>query len=187
MVTRIGRKAIFLDRDGVLNECEIRNGKPYAPKCLKDFVLMPNTKSAIEKLKLDNYLLIVVTNQPDIGNGIVDANEVELMHKRLQEDLQLDDIRICPHSQDAGCFCRKPKPGMLIEAGRDYQLDLKSCWTIGDRWSDIAAGIAAETKTIFIDLNYKETFSKMLTPEVTVKNLMDAVDFIIDNSKTINK
>ena len=187
MVTKIVRKAVFLDRDGVLNQCEVRNGKPYAPRSLKDFALLPDTKSAIDKLKIANYILIVVTNQPDIGNGIIDSDEVDLMHNRLREDLQLDDIRSCPHSQNAGCSCRKPKHGLLIEAREDYQLDLKSCWMIGDRWSDIAAGLAAKTRTIFIDRGYEEPFPKIFSPEVTVNNLMEAVDFILDNSENPKK
>ena len=173
----------FLDRDEVLNQCKVRNGKPYVPRSLADFILLPNTKLALDKLRREKFILIVATNQPDIGNGIVDEVEVELMHNRLRKELLLDDIRICPHRQDAGCFCRKPNPGLLIQAGADYQLDLKSCWMVGDRWSDIAAGMAAKTRTIFIDRGYNETFPNMFSPEVTVTNLLEAVDFILANSE----
>ena len=183
MVTKLFQHAIFLDRDGVLNQCEVRNGKPCAPRSLADFVLLPDTKLALDRLRKEKFILIVATNQPDIGNGIVDTVEVELMHDRLRNELLIDDIRMCPHRQDAGCLCRKPKPGLLIEAGEDYQLDLKSCWMIGDRWSDVAAGMAAETRTIFIDRGYNESFPEIFSPEVTVKNLLDAVDFILVNSE----
>ena len=109
MVTKLFQHAIFLDRDGVLNQCEVRNGKPFAPRSLADFVLLPDTKLALDRLRKEKFILIVATNQPDIGNGIVDTVEVELMHDRLRNELLIDDIRMCPHRQDAGCLCRKPK------------------------------------------------------------------------------
>jgi len=182
MVKNFFKHAIFLDRDGVLNQCTVVNGKPFAPRSLKEFSILPYTKLAIDRLRKKNFILIVVTNQPDIGNGIVKMSELELMHNQLRKELPLDDIRVCPHRQNEGCYCRKPKSGLLIQAGLDFKVDMKSSWMVGDRWTDIAAGQAAKTRTIFIDRSYNEKLPKMFSPDFTVSNLLEASDLIISNS-----
>jgi D-glycero-D-manno-heptose 1,7-bisphosphate phosphatase len=119
------RRAVFLDRDGVINRCEVRDGKPYAPRRLNDFRLLPGATSAVHALKQAGLIVIVVTNQPDIGNGLVEAATVEAMHEKLRRRLPVDAIMTCPHRQNAGCACRKPKPGMLIEAAKKWHIDLE--------------------------------------------------------------
>lgn len=150
------RRAVFLDRDGVINRSEVRDGKPYAPRRLQDFRLLPGTVRAIHDLKQAGLPVIVVTNQPDIGNGLVDAAIVEAMHDRLRRVSPVDDILVCPHRQDAGCQCRKPRAGMLIKAAAKWQIDLKKSFMVGDRWGDIVAGQRAGCYNIFINRHYKE-------------------------------
>ena len=132
-ISRISRPAVFLDRDGVINRSEVRDGKPYAPRRLQDFRLLPGVINAIYDLKQAGLLVIVVTNQPDIGNGFVDTGVIDAMHEKLRRVSSIDDILVCPHRQDAGCRCRKPKPGMLIKAAKKWKIDLKKSFMVGDR------------------------------------------------------
>lgn len=150
------RRAVFLDRDGVINRSVVREGKPYAPRRLADFRLLPGAVRAIQELKQAGLLVIVVTNQPDIGNGLVKASLVDAMHFKLRQVSLIDDIMICPHRQDAGCSCRKPKPGLLVQAAKKWRIDLGSSFMVGDRWGDIVAGQRAGCYNIFINRHYKE-------------------------------
>ena len=149
-------KAVFLDRDGVLNRAIVRDGKPYPPASLAEFEILPGTKEALDKLKAAGYLLIVVTNQPDVGRGTQQKSIVEEMHEVLRTILPLDEIYVCYHGYDGECECRKPQPGMLLAAAREFKIDLKESFMIGDRSKDMEAGIAAGCKTIFIDYHYSE-------------------------------
>ncbi len=168
---------MFFDRDGVLNYSEVRDGKPYAPRSLETFKIEPSAAEALSRVKSAGYRVIVVTNQPDVGNGLVERREVDAMHDRLRAELPLDDIRACFHSQRANCACRKPAPGMLIDAAADWNLALRRCVMVGDRWSDVAAGKAAHCRTVFIDRGYKEPNHEM--PTVSVHTLSEAVDWIL--------
>lgn len=174
------KPAVFLDRDGVLNRSEVRNGKPYAPLKIEDFRLLPGVIGAVRAIKQAGFLVIVVTNQPDIGNGSVDPGVVDAMHEKLRRKVAVDDIRVCPHSQNAGCECRKPKPGMLLQAARDWGIDLRRSVMIGDRWSDIVAGQAAGCYTIFLDRAYPET--PEISPDTTTYSLPLAVQHVLARS-----
>lgn len=168
--------AVFLDRDGVLNRVYIRDGKSYAPRRLEDFILMPNSGKSVKILKQLGFKIIVVTNQPDIGNGFVTNDEVNAMHMKLFSKTDVDDIFVCRHRQDEGCDCRKPKPGMLLEASVKHRIDLKNSYLIGDRASDVQAGLSVGCKTIFIDRLYKEPDPDFF--EVRVKSLQSAIAYI---------
>ena len=150
------RRAVFLDRDGVINRCEVRGGKPYAPRRIADFRLLPGVVAAVQSLKDAGFMVIVVTNPPDIRNGLVEVAVVDAMHDKLRKRLPVDDIRVCPHRQDEGCACRKPKPGMLIEAAAKWNIDFARSFMVGDRWGDIVAGKAVGCYTFFIDRGYGE-------------------------------
>lgn len=150
-------RAIFLDRDGVINESIVRDGKPHAPRALSEFVLFPGVETAVRKLKSAGFLIFVATNQPDIGNGLVSSEVVEQMHRQLLDTLPITKIYMCPHKQTDGCECRKPKPGMLLKAKEEFGLDMPSSFMVGDRYSDVCAGIAAGCTPVFIDRNYVET------------------------------
>lgn len=177
-ISRISRCAVFLDRDGVINRSEVRDGKPYAPRRLQDFRLLPGVVNAIHDLKQAGLLVIVVTNQPDIGNGLVDAAVVDAMHEKLRRVSLIDDILVCPHRQGTGCRCRKPKPGMLIKAAKRWKIDLKKSFMVGDRGGDVIAGQGAGCYNIFINRRYKET--QPINPDSRVASLPAAARLIIN-------
>ena len=177
--------AVFLDRDGVLVVPEFRDGRSYAPTTLAQFRLDDSAPECLQDLKRAGYLLVVVTNQPDIGNGRVSPAVVDEMHQRLRAALPIDDIELCPHRQDEGCACRKPKPGMLIAATDRLGIALGRSFMVGDRASDIAAGRAAGCRTVLIDLGY----TAEPTPDdadFTVHSLREATACILsDQSERI--
>ena len=171
-------EAVFLDRDGVINRGYVKDGKSYAPRSIKDFKLLPHAVSSIQRLMESGFLVIVITNQPDINNGLVTFDEVDVMHTLLRKNTQITDIFVCPHSQLENCDCRKPKPGMLIDAARKYNIDLTKSFMIGDRATDIEAGLQAGCRTIFLNRNYKESRPKH--QEKTFTSINSATKFIIN-------
>jgi D-glycero-D-manno-heptose 1,7-bisphosphate phosphatase len=183
MVKRPARKgrAVFLDRDGVLNRSEVRDGKPYAPRDPRDFRLLPGAAQAVHALKDAGFLVIVVTNQPDLGHGLITPDALAEMHGRIAARMKVDAIMVCPHRQDEGCSCRKPKPGMMLRAARRWNIDLARSYMVGDRWNDVVAGQAAGTYTIHVDRRYTE--SQTFTPDATVRSLAQAVRWILAHRK----
>jgi len=171
------RRAVFLDRDGVISRSYVRDGKPYAPRRFEDFRLLPGAADAVQALKGAGFLTIVVTNQPYIGNGLVAPAVVEAMHTKLRERVPVDDIRMCPHRQDEGCACRKPRPGMLLAAAKRWKIDLKNSYIVGDRNGDISAGKAAGCHTVLINRYYYEP--RRAEPDKNVRSLAAAVRFIL--------
>jgi D-glycero-D-manno-heptose 1,7-bisphosphate phosphatase len=172
-----GQRAVFLDRDGVLNRALVRNRKPYAPRHLGEFRLLPGAADAVRELKSVGFLIIVVTNQPDVGHGLTTPQTLAAMHARLSERLLLDAILVCPHRQDAGCACRKPKPGMIHQAETDWGIDVSRSYLVGDRSTDIVAGRAAGLYTVFLDRGYAEP--QLEPPDVRVGSLRQAVRKIL--------
>ena len=134
------KPCVFLDRDGVINIPEFRDGRSYAPKQLIDFNYFPDTKAALVKLKTAGFLTVIITNQPDVGNNLTPRTVVEAMHQKMRDELPIDHIEVCYHSQKDQCDCRKPKPGMLLNADKKFNIDFKKSYLIGDRSSDIEAG-----------------------------------------------
>jgi D-glycero-D-manno-heptose 1,7-bisphosphate phosphatase len=178
----MARRAVFLDRDGVLNRSLVRNGKPIAPRRLAEFRLLPGASAAVARVKAAGFLAIVVTNQPDVGHGLIPAQELADMHARLSEKVPVDAILVCPHRQDAGCSCRKPKPGLIRRAMRRWRADPARSYMVGDRWSDIVAGRAAGLYTVFVDRGYSEVLTER--PDVTVRSLREAVSHILTREAT---
>lgn len=170
------RRAVFLDRDGVLNVTNVQSGKPYAPRQLDDFVLLPDVVQSTAKLQELGFLLVVVTNQPDVGNNLVERETIEAMHARLTDLIAVDIIKVCYHSQNEGCLCRKPRPGMLIDAIQELNIDPTGSFLVGDRSSDIEAGLAVGCTTLFIDNGYAEPLT--VTPNMHVKSLLEATHCI---------
>lgn len=171
------RQAVFLDRDGTINWNEVRDGKPYSPTRLEDFRYLPGVPEAIARFRARGYLVIVVTNQPDLTTGKTSAETIDAMHTRLRDELGVDDITVCPHTDEAGCDCRKPKPGLLLRAAATWGIDLARSVMVGDRWRDVEAGRAAGCATVHIDHGY----TGEPAPEgasLTVKSLLEAADFI---------
>jgi D-glycero-D-manno-heptose 1,7-bisphosphate phosphatase len=173
------RRAVFLDRDGVLNRSLIRDGKPVAPARVEDFELLPGVERAVERLRGAQFVLVVVTNQPDVRTGVTPRDSVEEMHRRLRATLSVDDVRVCYHVDADGCPCRKPKPGMLVEAARECGLDLAHSWMVGDRWRDVGAGKAAGCRTILIQQSYAEQAAE--SPDFTVGSLSEAAEIILQH------
>ena len=124
MVTR----AVFADRDGVLCANMMRDGRPVAPTRLEDFRLLPGVEDSVRALKSAGYLVIVVTNQPDVGTGRTPRATVEAMHDIIRAKLAVDDIKACFHTNADGCTCRKPKPGMILEAAAERAIDLPASY-----------------------------------------------------------
>ena len=171
-------KAVFLDRDGVLNCAMVRDGKPYPPATLEELQILPDVWGALMALKAAGLLLIGVTNQPDVARGTLRREVVEAINASLLETLPLHEILVCFHDDEDGCDCRKPRPGLLIQAAARHGIDLASSFMIGDRWKDIEAGRQAGCKTILIDYGYAETGSGG-PPDCTVHSLSEAADWII--------
>lgn len=167
-------KAFFLDRDGVINQTFIKNKKPIAPTTVKEFTFLPGVKEAIKIIKKASFLTIVVTNQPDVKTGVLKQKELDAMHQKIYQELSVDDIFVC-YDRDAPCY--KPKPGMLLEASKKYNIDLALSYMVGDRWRDVGAGKAAGCKTIFIDYAYDEELKDK--PDYVVKSLLEAAQKVI--------
>jgi D-glycero-D-manno-heptose 1,7-bisphosphate phosphatase len=170
-------RAVFLDRDGVINRAIVRNGKPYPPDRVGDLELLHGVHEAIRSLHNSGFRLIVVTNQPDVGAGRQARTIVEQMHEHLRAELAIDDIRVCYHTDRDDCGCRKPKPGMLLEAARDWNVDLVASVMVGDRWRDIDAGRAAGCRTILIENNYDEPRANGF--DAAVPSLLEASRLIV--------
>jgi D-glycero-D-manno-heptose 1,7-bisphosphate phosphatase len=175
------RPAVFLDRDGVLNEAILRNGRPCSPANLSELVITPGARAALEELKREGLLLIVVTNQPDVARGKASRAEVDKINARLAAILPLDVIEVCEHDDEEQCDCRKPKPGMILRAREKLGVDLAASFMVGDRWRDIEAGRRAGCHTILIGDGYGETFSA--APTIKLASLPEAASWILQQTK----
>lgn len=174
-----GRPAVFLDRDGTLNVQVIRGGKPYAPDRVDDFRLFEDAPAACRALKAAGFALVVATNQPDVGRGLLDQRVVEAMHERLRAWIpEIDRIEVCyDPGQGAPSRRRKPEPGMLLDAAAALNLDLTRSWMVGDRWRDVACGLRAGVRTVFIDFGYDE--KREPSADFTVHALREAAEVIL--------
>lgn len=182
------KSAVFLDRDGVLTIPEFRDGRSYAPKSLANFNLYPDAEESVKCLKEAGFLVIVVTNQPDIGAGITSQQEVDKMHDYLRSVVAVDDIEVSTETRAQDAMQneprrRKPGPGMLLDAASKWSIDLEQSFMVGDRLSDIEAGNAAGCRSIFIDLDY-EAEPKPGANTIAFKNLRAATTYIV-NEKPI--
>lgn len=174
-------RAVFLDRDGVINRAIVRDGRPFAPTTPEQFQLLPKAVEAIAALKNAGFRVIVVTNQPDVGAGKVAREVVEAMDARVLQECGVDDVRVCYHTEADQCACRKPKPGLLVDAARDWAIDLRRSYMVGDRWRDIGAGRAAGCRTVLIDYGYTE--QKAENPDIVVTSLTEASQQILSEVK----
>ena len=176
--------AVFLDRDGTLNAPVVRAGKPYPPVRAEEFILLEGVAESCAKLHAAGYVLVVATNQPDVGRGTQSRESVEAMHAKLRRLIpSIARIEVCyaaggeiPPSPD-----RKPAPGMLVRATRKLGLDLSRSWMIGDRWRDIDCGYNAGLRTIFIDRSYDEKLRA--APDHIVRTFAEAARIILACTK----
>ena len=148
-------RAVFLDRDGVLNRAIVREGRPYPPKTLEAFEILPGVTEAVRRLHDAGFLLIGATNQPDVARGTQRREVVEAMNARLRSEMPLMDVLVCYEDGD-DCPRRKPNPGLLLEAAETYRIDLPASFMVGDRWRDVEAGRRAGCRTVFLDCGYTE-------------------------------
>lgn len=172
-------KAIFLDRDGVLNHAIIRNKKPYPPSTLDELTIPDGVQTGLNRLKLAGFLLIGATNQPDVARGTTPRSMVEAINAKLIQTLNLDEIRVCYHDDVDHCLCRKPLPGLLIAAANDYHIDLEKSFMIGDRWKDIEAGILASCKTIWLRAADYQEKEPPRPPSFITASFLEASDWIL--------
>ena len=170
------RKAVFLDRDGVINRGVVHEGRPFAPFSLDDFEILPWVSDGLSRLRAAGFVLVVVTNQPDVRRGLAARADVEAIHAALRSRLPVDDIRVCYHDDQDRCACRKPKPGMLFAAAVEREIQLDRSFMVGDRWRDIEAGKAAGCRTILVN-RFAEDAS--ISPDVELGDLRDAADWIL--------
>jgi D-glycero-D-manno-heptose 1,7-bisphosphate phosphatase len=172
--------AVYLDRDGVLNIPKIEGFKPYAPRHFNSFRLYDDVIYALNNLSDAGFALVVVTNQPDVGNGLVDIDEIHKMHRYLMDSTPITAIKMCTHKQDDLCLCRKPQPKMISDAAIEMNLDLSSSWIIGDRITDMKAGASVGLAGIYIDRGYQEVIEEGLIFSI-FSSLKEASNFILLN------
>ena len=170
-------KVVFLDRDGTINV-----DKGYIYK-IEDLEILPNVVEGLKLLRQAGYKLITVTNQSGIGRGYYTNLDYinfrnELLKKLNKRGVFLSGDYRCPHIPEDNCNCRKPKTGMLEEAAKDFNLDLKECWMIGDRTEDILAGKNAGCKTVHVLIGENEPVSYA---DFVARDMIEAADYILNN------
>jgi D-glycero-D-manno-heptose 1,7-bisphosphate phosphatase len=180
------RRAVFLDRDGVLNRVTVRAGLPYPPQSLEEFALYDDVPEGCALLNAAGFILIVITNQPEIGRGQQSLATVEAMHEKLRSILPvLNRIEMCPHagrSYGNACVCRKPQPGMLQRAAAIVRIKLSESYFIGDRWRDVDCACAAGCRSVFIQRNYAEGLR--CQPDFITASFSSAVDAILRDAQS---
>lgn len=170
------RRAVFLDRDGVLLRLVRRgSGAGVPPSSVREVEILPGVPEACAALKDSGFLLVVVTNQPDVARGTQRRDVVESINAVVRRRLPIDAIRVCYHDDADACACRKPRPGMLLEAARELAIDLGASYVVGDDWRDVAAGRAAGCRTLLVDNRGEPRGAE---PDWRVSSLLGAVEVI---------
>ena len=177
------RKAVFLDRDGVINETVLVDGDRMPPRTVDEFRLIDGVADAVDRLRLAGFALIVVTNQPDVARGIQSTIVIEAMHEKLRSLIAIDDIVTCVHDDADACDCRKPKPGMLTSSILRYGLDASRSYMVGDRWRDVTAGRLAGCTTILVGPDWESPMSD--TPDLRARDLRGAADIICRSQRHV--
>jgi D-glycero-D-manno-heptose 1,7-bisphosphate phosphatase len=179
--TRIRRgqvgRAVFLDRDGVLVRSLVRNGKPFSARRPEDLEILPGAAAACAAFRRAGLMTVVVTNQPDVARGDVAVEDLSAMHDVLVSRISVDAVLCCPHDDNDGCDCRKPAPGLLLQAARRWNIELSASVMVGDRWRDIEAGARAGCRTVFVDAGYNE--KSPAGQDLTVGCLYEAVPWVL--------
>lgn len=150
------RKAVFWDRDGIINQIKVENGVSLSPRKFKDFKVFPFIKDLLFDIKDLGYINIIFTNQPDISRLLMDKKELGLMNEFLLNNFPIEKIYCCPHSDEDNCHCRKPLPGMVKAGIKEFSLNKIESVVIGDRITDLIAGYKAGIKNLFL---YERSYS----------------------------
>jgi D-glycero-D-manno-heptose 1,7-bisphosphate phosphatase len=172
------RRAVFVDRDGVLNEALVREGRPHPPSTVAELRYLPGVRERLAELKHLDMLVVCVSNQPDVARQCAARASVEEINARIRAELPLDDLLVCYHDDHDQCSCRKPRPGLLLQASAQLGIDLGRSFMIGDRWKDVACGAAAGCSTVFIDYRYSEPYQGP-APTHTSATAAEALDYVI--------
>jgi D-glycero-D-manno-heptose 1,7-bisphosphate phosphatase len=174
-------RAVFPDRDGVLNRALMRNGRACAPTSLGELEILPGVPEALTRLRSAGFRLIVVTNQPDVARGLMSRTALAEIQAFMRRQLPLDEIRTCYHDDADRCACRKPSPGMLYAAAVDHEIVLTRSFMVGDRWRDIGAGQRAGCTTVLVNAVQEEV---PMTPDAIALDLPEAVNWILAQAET---
>ena len=170
-------RAVFLDRDGVINRALVRDGHPFSPSSVGEFEWVAGIQGVVRELYSAGFWLFCVTNQPDVGRGLQDIAVVEALHKMVKDEIPVEKIYACYHDGVSDCSCRKPKPGLILQAVADFEIDLKESWLVGDRWKDIDAGNAAGCQTVFLDYRYDESLRS--SPDHVITDIRELPGLIL--------
>jgi D-glycero-D-manno-heptose 1,7-bisphosphate phosphatase len=173
-----GIPTVFLDRDGVINRSVVRNGKPYPPASVDELEIIPGTADALRQLADAGYLLLGVTNQPDVARGGQTREAVEAINARIVAALPIREIFTCYHDNKDDCPCRKPKPGLILRSAEKYGSDMSRSWMVGDRWKDVSAGKAAGLRTVFVNYNYDEIYNG-IPADFTIEDMTELAGIIL--------
>jgi D-glycero-D-manno-heptose 1,7-bisphosphate phosphatase len=176
------RRAVFFDRDGVLNEAVVRDRKPFPPTSVAEVRFTDRAREAVSELHDAGFVTVCVTNQPDVARGTLDRDVAESINDFVRTELGLDDLIACFHDEADACSCRKPKPGMILEAASRHGLDVAQSYLVGDRWKDIDAGIAAGCRTVLIDRAWNERAATG-KPDASVATAHDAARWILEDAR----
>ena len=168
-------RAVFLDRDGVINEIVRRDGRPASPRTLDEFRFVDDVDKALKRLRGGEYRLFVVSNQPDVTQGLLAQSALEQMTHGIKTSMPIDRVMTCIHDDHDGCTCRKPKPGMLHEVAVSEGIDLFRSFVIGDSWKDVQAGRNAGCATILL----RREYNRGVEADYSVENMAEAVDLIL--------
>jgi D-glycero-D-manno-heptose 1,7-bisphosphate phosphatase len=174
-------RAVFLDRDGVVNKIVIREGKICSPRTMAEFQWEDGISDAVATLRENGFRIIIVTNQPDIARLKMSPLTLSAMTERIYHSLRVDSVFVCPHDDPDGCECRKPKPGMLLYAAHMLGFDCRVAFIVGDGWKDMAAGRAAGCTTILLDRPY----NRDVACDFRVSSLSEGVGVILELQKKV--
>jgi len=144
------KRAVFIERDGILNEVQIGPKSQIAPLTLDEFRIQTAAEAPLRRLKAAGFLLIATTNQPGLSRGYQSRRELDRMHEMLRRAFPLDDILVCPHDEPDQCPCRKPKPGLLIEGGFKWNVSLDHSFVLSDKWQDAEAARVAGCTSVML-------------------------------------
>jgi D-glycero-D-manno-heptose 1,7-bisphosphate phosphatase len=178
------KRAVFLDRDGVINRSRMNNGVPKPPTSIEDVEIIDGVLEAIKTLQAHNFIPVVVTNQPDVSRGAITVEQVSRVNAHIGEIAGIQYFYVCFHDDTDICECRKPKPGLILRAASELKLTINQSFMVGDRWRDISAGQAAGCKNFFIDYSYLEKQPEM--PYIKVASLLEAVKLITGQNHETN-
>lgn len=171
---------VFLDRDGVLNQSLVREGKPYSPRKIEDVVILEGAKEAVSLLHENGFVTVVITNQPDVARGDLSSNLLSEINNSISKEVGVELFYSCEHDDQDNCECRKPNIGLFKKAIQELDLDASNSFMVGDRWKDIEAGQRAGCTCFFIDNNYSE--KRPTPPFYTVTSVLEAAKIIVEGS-----